>query len=90
VAPDLTVVLNRGGAATVNATVNGKISAPHIAGQVLVTNFSAEGRPFTRLSAGIEGAKTGAAVSDGVLARGALQAHFFGSGGAKQLEAGKI
>ena len=65
-----------GGAATVNATVSGKLSAPRLAGDVLATNFSAEGRPFTRLATNFEAARTGASVSNGVLARGALQATF--------------
>jgi translocation and assembly module TamB len=81
VAPDLPIAINRGGAATVTATVNGSISAPHVTGQVLVTNFAADGRPFTRLSAGIDAANTGAAVRDGLLARDALQARFSGSVG---------
>src|SRR5262249_5505312 len=78
-APNLPVVLNNGGAATVTATVNGQITAPHVAGNVLVTSFAVEGRPFTRLSADIEASKAGAAVKDGVLARDQLQARFAGS-----------
>lgn len=71
--------LNTGGAATVTAIVSGKLSAPRIAGDILVTNFSAEGRPFTRLASSFEASKTGAAVSNGVLARGPLQASFSGA-----------
>ena len=73
---DLPVKFNAGGAATVTATASGKLSAPRIAGEVLVTNFSAEGRPFTRLANSFEASQTGASVSNGVLARGTLQASF--------------
>ena len=48
---------------------------------MLVTNFSAEGRPFTRLATNFEASKTGASVSNGVLAHGALQASFAGAVG---------
>ena len=75
-AGDLPVKFNAGGAATVTATASGKLSAPRIAGDVLVTNFSAEGRPFTRLATNFDASKTGASVSNGVLARGTLQANF--------------
>ena len=43
-AGNLPVKFNAGGAVTVTATASGKLSAPRIAGDVLVTNFSAEGR----------------------------------------------
>jgi translocation and assembly module TamB len=79
VAPNLPMTFSNGGAATITATVNGKITAPHVAGHVLITSFAVDGRPFTRLSADIDAAKNGATVKDGVLARDELQAHFAGS-----------
>lgn len=75
-AGNLPVKFNAGGAATVTATATGKLSAPRIAGDVLVTNFTAQGRPFTRLATSFEASKTGASVNHGVLARGLLQANF--------------
>jgi translocation and assembly module TamB len=75
-AGDLPVKFNPGGAITVTATASGKLSAPRIAGDVLVTNFSVEGRPFTRLASSFDASKNGASVSNGVLARGPLQANF--------------
>ncbi|MBZ5725498.1 MAG: translocation/assembly module TamB domain-containing protein [Acidobacteriia bacterium] len=69
------VVLN-GGVATVNATVSGSLSAPQIAAQVAVTNFSAEGRQFTRFAADVNASRTGASVANGALTHGALLAQF--------------
>ena len=80
-AGNLPVKFNPGGAATLTATATGKLSAPSIAGDVAVTNFTAEGRPFTRLAASFEASQTGASVKNGVLARGALQANFAASVG---------
>jgi translocation and assembly module TamB len=76
VAGNLPVKFNSGGAATVTATATGKLSAPRIAGNLLVTNFTAEGRPFTRLATGFEASGTGAALTGDMLAHGTLQANF--------------
>jgi translocation and assembly module TamB len=75
-AGDLPVKFAAGGGVTVAAAASGKLSDPRIAGDVLATNFSADGRPFTRLATNFEAARTGASVSNGLLARGALQANF--------------
>jgi translocation and assembly module TamB len=80
-AGNLPVKFNPGGAATLTATATGKLSAPSIAGDVAMTNFTAEGRPFTRLAASFEASQTGASVKNGVLAHGALQANFAASVG---------
>ncbi len=69
-------VVLHGGVATINATVSGKLSAPQIAAQVAMTNFSAEGRPFTRFAAAVSASKSGASVANGVLTQGALLAQF--------------
>ena len=46
---EIPVTLNNGGAATVNATVTGNLSAPQSPRRRQLTNFAAEGRPFDRL-----------------------------------------
>lgn len=69
-------VVLKGGTATVNASVNGKLSAPRLSGQVEVTNFSVEGRPFTQFRAAVEASQSGASVGQGLLARGPLEARF--------------
>jgi translocation and assembly module TamB len=73
------VTFRSGGSATVNAAVLGNLTAPRINATALVTNFDADGRPFNRLSAGIGATGSGVTVTNGVLARGALQANFTGS-----------
>ncbi|HWC97602.1 MAG TPA: translocation/assembly module TamB domain-containing protein [Candidatus Sulfopaludibacter sp.] len=70
-----------GGAATVDATVTGSLSDPHVTAQAAVNSFAVEGRPFTRFSASLAASKSSAAVADGVLSRGTLQAQFSGSVG---------
>lgn len=76
----ISVVLN-GGTATLDATVTGKLSAPRISAQAVITNFSVDGRPFNRFSADVAASRTGATVINGVLARGPLQARFSGAVG---------
>jgi translocation and assembly module TamB len=78
VAPSLPVRLENGGTATINATVSGSLSAPRITGHAAMTNFAVSGRPFSRFTADIAAAKNGASVSNGLLARGPLQAQFSG------------
>lgn len=68
-----------GGAVTLNAAATGKLSAPRISGDVSVTNFVAEGRPFTRLATSFEASRTAASVSGGTLTGGALLANFAGA-----------
>jgi translocation and assembly module TamB len=62
-----------GGSATLNATVSGTLSAPDIAGTIAVNNFSVEGRPFTRFSAGVTASPSSVALGNAVAARGVLQ-----------------
>lgn len=75
------VTFSNNGVATVNATVSGSISAPHITGQVAVNNFAVQGRPFTSLSAALDATKSGASVSNGTLTKSTLLANFAGSVG---------
>jgi translocation and assembly module TamB len=81
VAPNLPIQIQPGGAATVNVTISGQLSAPRIGAEALLMNFSADGRAFARLSADLAASKTGASVSDGTLSHGALQAEFSGAVG---------
>ncbi|HLK66887.1 MAG TPA: translocation/assembly module TamB domain-containing protein [Bryobacteraceae bacterium] len=74
------VTLNNG-TATVDATITGTLSDPRISAQAAVTNFSVDGRPFTRFSADLTASQRSAAVANGLVARGALQAAFSGSVG---------
>lgn len=69
------------GAATVNATVTGSLSAPHVSGQIAVTHFAVSGRAFSRFTAGLEASPSGAAVKNAVLSRGRLQAQFSAAAG---------
>ena len=69
------------GNATVNATISGKVSAPRIEAQVAVINFAVDGRPFTRLDAGLTASPSGAAISNARLTHGMLQAQMNGSVG---------
>ncbi|HXS98253.1 MAG TPA: translocation/assembly module TamB domain-containing protein [Candidatus Limnocylindrales bacterium] len=75
------VTFARNGELTVNATVNGSLSAPHIVANVTAANFAVEGRPFTSFTAGVAAAKNGATITNAVLNRGALQANFSASVG---------
>ncbi|HUK18068.1 MAG TPA: hypothetical protein VLW65_16700, partial [Bryobacteraceae bacterium] len=69
------------GAASVNATVTGSLSAPRIAGQIGLTNFTVEGRPFTSLSARVAASPGGASLADASLSRGPLEMRFSASVG---------
>ena len=64
------------GAATIDATVTGSLSAPRVAGQVSVTNFAVSGRSFTRFTAAVDASPSSAGVRNAVLSRGSLQAQF--------------
>jgi len=75
------VTFTGSGAATIDATVTGSLGAPRIAGQVAVTNFAVDGRPFTRFAAALDASQSSATVTNAVLSRGALQAQFSASVG---------
>jgi len=78
---NIPVTIGAGGSATLNATVSGTLSAPDIAGTIAANNFSVEGRPFTRFSAGVTASPSSAALSDAVVARGVLQVQLSASAG---------
>jgi translocation and assembly module TamB len=56
--------------------VTGGLTAPHVYGHLAVTQFSAESRRFDSLDLDLDAAGTRAAVSNGVLQRGPMQAQF--------------
>jgi translocation and assembly module TamB len=75
------VTFSGGGAATLTATVTGSLSAPHVSGQVAVTNFAVSGRAFTRFTAALDGSPSAASIRNAMLTRGPLQAQFSASVG---------
>jgi translocation and assembly module TamB len=77
---NIPVTLN-GEAATVTATVSGKLSAPRVTAHAEVTRFTVEGRTFDRFAADVTASANGAAATNAVLTRGALAANFSGSVG---------
>jgi len=70
----LPLTFRNGGHAEVNATVTGNISAPRIAAQLVASNFAAEGRPFTGLTAALTANPSGATVTNAALTHDRLQA----------------
>jgi translocation and assembly module TamB len=77
---NIPITLN-GGVATVNATVTGKLSAPRIVAHADLTKFSVENRTFDHFAADLNASSNGAAATNAVLTRGALQANFSGTVG---------
>jgi autotransporter translocation and assembly factor TamB len=75
------VTFTGNGAAVVNATVTGSLSAPQIAGQVGMTNFAVDGRQFTALTASVAASPSGATLSNASLTHGNLNAQFAASVG---------
>ncbi len=65
-----------GGKARFTGSVTGGLNAPRIAGHLAVTQFSVEGRRFDSLAADVAAARNRAAVSNGSLQRGPMQAQF--------------
>jgi translocation and assembly module TamB len=78
---EIPVTLATGGSATVNATVSGNLSAPHIGGSAAISNFAVQGRPFTSFTANITASPASVAVTNAVVARGNLQMALAASAG---------
>lgn len=78
------VRFQNGGSAAVTATVTGSLKAPRIAGHVAMTRFAVDDRAFDSFGADLDLTKSGAAVRNGLLVRGQLQARFAGSVGLHQ------
>ena len=70
--------LTANGAATVEATVSGNLSTPHVVGSMAVTNFVVDGRSFTSLGASVDATPSSLSIGNAVLRRGQLQAQFSG------------
>jgi translocation and assembly module TamB len=65
-----------GGQATFTGAVTGGLTAPKLAGDLALSHFQVQGRPFDSLSTHVTASSSGAAVQQGLLARGAMQASF--------------
>lgn len=78
---NIPITLTAGGSATLNATVSGNLSAPRIAGNIAMSHFSAQGRPFSSFSADIAASPSNVVLTDAVVARGPLQMQISGSVG---------
>ena len=79
------VTLN-GGQAAFTGLVAG-LSSPRITGHLAASRFSVEGRQFDRLDLDAVVSAAGAAVRNGSLTRGAMQAHFSASVGLRKWKA---
>jgi translocation and assembly module TamB len=75
------VTIDKGGVLKVEATVTGSLKAPRIAGQAAMTNFRVDQRPFEHFSGAFDATRSGVAVTNAVLTRGTLNAHFDASVG---------
>jgi translocation and assembly module TamB len=74
------VTLN-GGQAVFKASVSGGRSTPRIDGHLVVNDFQIQNRPFDVLSMDLAASDAGAAVKQGRLTRGAMQASFSAAAG---------
>jgi translocation and assembly module TamB len=81
------VTLDAGGQATLTSVVTGSLTSPHIAAHLAANRFSVEGRHFETLALDAGASSSGAAVSNGSLNRGAMQAQFTGSVGLRNWKA---
>lgn len=73
--PQLPITL-RNGQAVFTGTVTGTVQEPHLAGQVLLTNFALNGSSFDRLAAGLTASPLGVSLVNGTVQRRALMARF--------------
>jgi translocation and assembly module TamB len=73
-----------GGAAQIQAQVNGTLSAPRVTGNLSLTNFALEQRSFNRFSLDLAASPSGAKIANGVLARNTMQTTFDGSIGLRK------
>ena len=80
------ITLN-GGQATFSGGVTGMLTSPRITGHLAASRFSVEGRQFDKLDADAAVSSTGAAIRNGSLNRGAMQAEFSATVGLRNWEA---
>ncbi len=74
----------RGGTATARVEVTGNLSAPKIAGNMEMTQFSIEQRPLDQFSLDLAASPAGASIQDGSLSGKGLQANFDASLGLRK------
>jgi translocation and assembly module TamB len=80
------ITLN-GGQATFSGGVTGMLTSPRITGHLAASRFSVEGRQFDKLDADAAVSSTGAAIRNGSLNRGSMQAQFSATVGLRNWEA---
>jgi translocation and assembly module TamB len=78
IAPPVTL---NGGTLNLDATVTGRLSAPHISGQAVMTNFRVDQRGFSRFTAAFDASRSGVSVANATLTRGTLMVNFDASVG---------
>src|SRR5262249_34586871 len=71
----------KGGKASFQGEVTGHLESPRIAGHLAVSNLNLEQRYFDSLALDIALTRSNAAISNGLLARGPMQARVSGSAG---------
>ena len=84
---NIPVAFGQTGAATVDATVSGSLSAPKITGTIAANDFSVQARPFTRFSADFGASPSGVTLTNALLARGPLAAQLSASLGLRNWDA---
>src|SRR5260370_4096594 len=72
-----------GGEADFTGAVTGRLTSPRITGHLAVSRFSVEDRQFDSLAADVAASSSSAAVTNGSLNRGAMQAQFTAAVGLK-------
>jgi translocation and assembly module TamB len=80
------ITLN-GGQVTFTGVVMGMLTSPRISGHLSVNRFSVEGRQFDKLDADAAVSSNGAAIRNGSLNRGSMQAQFAATVGLRNWEA---
>jgi len=70
-----------GGQLSFTGLVTGRLASPAVSGHLAVSRFQVEARRFDALAMDVSAASTGAAIANGNLSRGTLQAQFRGSAG---------
>ena len=81
------VALDAGGQATLTSVVTGSLTRPRVTANLAANRFSVDGRRFDALTLDASVSSAGAAVSNGSLSRGAMQAQFTASVGLQNWKA---
>ncbi len=81
---ELPVTLQGGGVASINAQVNGNLSAPNVSAHASIDRFAVEGSAMQHLGLDLAASQTGAAVRNGVLTSQGLHSNFDASIGLKK------